>query len=101
MDLSDTLINSKLLITNPGLRSAVLVLHQARGHASESHQEHCLRLTMQCQHDRSHIFGGQVINNYLDEVVRFGGSGEQFFRDFSGFSSFSVAAFFLTLFSDE
>lgn len=40
MDLSDTLINSKLLITDPALRAAiVLLLHQASmAHASESHR---------------------------------------------------------------
>lgn len=67
MDLSDTLINSKLLITDPALRAAIS--SSSRRHSlQKATAEHCLRLTMQCQHDQSHALAPIIINNYLTEL---------------------------------
>ena len=69
MDLSDTLINSKLLITDPALSAAPILSSKTIGNTlQKATVDHCLRLTMQCQHDQSHAFAPIIINNYLTEL---------------------------------
>lgn len=68
MDLSDTLINSKLLITDRALRAAISSIEEAQHSLQKATAEHCLRLTMQCQHDQSHALAPIIINNYLTEL---------------------------------